>query len=235
MENLTGCLICGKPLEYFTHTKKLECAICGGIYETNAACEDGHFICDECHSHEAFNFIISYALKSEHRNPFKIADEVMKNKLVKMHGPEHHYLVTAALLTAYKNSGGDIDLEECLKTAFQRTKDVPGGICGLWGSCGAGICSGIFISIITKATPLSEEEWSLANMMTSLSLNDISQNGGPRCCKRDTYLALNRAAVFVKEHFSIEMETPDSIYCGFYPNNKQCKKESCLFYSKTIS
>lgn len=31
-----------------------------------------------------------------------------------MHGPEHHVMVGSALLTAYKNAGGDIDLEKDL-------------------------------------------------------------------------------------------------------------------------
>lgn len=232
MNNATGCLICSKPLEYFDQVKKLACAMCGNLYETNAACEGGHFICDECHARQGINFITAYTLKSPSKNPFTIASEIMKNELIKMHGPEHHYLVTAVLLTAYKNSGGELDLEESLKIAFQRTKNVPGGICGLWGSCGAGICSGIFISIITKATPLSEKEWSLANLMTSQTLRDISQNGGPRCCKRNTYLALGRAIKFVKEHFGIEMESPDAVFCDFSAQNKQCRKTNCLYHVK---
>ena len=29
-----------------------------------------------------------------------------------MHGPEHHAMVGSALLTAFKNAGGDVDLED---------------------------------------------------------------------------------------------------------------------------
>ncbi|MBQ5390561.1 MAG: alanine:cation symporter family protein, partial [Clostridia bacterium] len=56
--------------------------------------------------------------------------------------------VGAALLAAYKNSGGEVDLENALMEMYNRGKQVPGGICGLWGSCGAAVSSGIFISII---------------------------------------------------------------------------------------
>lgn len=61
----TGCSICGKPLEYFSPAKKFPCEICGQVYETNAACADGHFICDACHAQQGIDFISDYALKSE--------------------------------------------------------------------------------------------------------------------------------------------------------------------------
>ena len=50
--------------------------------------------------------------------------------------------------------------------------------------------TGIFISLITDATPLSKEDWGLANRMTAASLNTIAEHGGPRCCKRDSFLAI---------------------------------------------
>lgn len=31
-----------------------------------------------------------------------------------MHGPEHHVMVGSALLTAYKNAGGEIELKKAL-------------------------------------------------------------------------------------------------------------------------
>ena len=56
-----------------------------------------------------------------------------------MHGPEHHIMVGAALLTAYKNAGGEIDLQQALVEMMSRGRSVPGGACGFWGACGAGI------------------------------------------------------------------------------------------------
>ena len=37
------------------------------------------------------------------------------------------------MLTAYKNAGGDIDLEEALQEMHERGKQYPGGSCGFWG------------------------------------------------------------------------------------------------------
>ena len=76
-----------------------------------------------------------------------------------MHGPEHHVMVGAALLTAYKNAGGDLDLPKALQEMYSRGKAVPGGACGFWGACGAGISAGQFVSIATSSTPLAVEPW----------------------------------------------------------------------------
>ena len=71
---------------------------------------------------------------------------------------------------AYKNAGGEIDLPEALLEMMNRGKTILGGVCGFWDACGAGISTGMFISIISGATPLKDEPWSLANKMTSKHL-----------------------------------------------------------------
>ena len=61
------------------------------------------------------------------------AETMMALPFCHMHGPEHHVMVGAALLTAYKNAGGDIDLPDALGEMMRRGKSVPGGACGFWG------------------------------------------------------------------------------------------------------
>ena len=180
-------------------------------------------------------FITFHAKENLSQNPIAIATEMMKNPNINMHGPEHHYLVAAALLTAYKNAGGRIDFIKALENVKQRAENVPGGICGLWGSCGAGIAAGIFTSVITGATPLSEKEWSLSNQMTSKCLDIISKNGGPRCCKRNSYLAIIQASDFVREQFGVSMKLSEQISCDFSHLNNQCRKDNCLFNSRCNS
>ena len=145
-----------------------------------------------------------------------------------MHGPEHHFMVGAALLTAFKNAGGQVNLEEALKEMQNRTKSVPGGACGYWGACGAGISTGMFVSIILKASPLTQESWGQTILMTSRALEAIGKIGGPRCCKRDSYLAILSAIDFVKEHFGIEMESSE-IVCIHSSKNSQCIGARCPF------
>lgn len=226
----SGCLVCGQPLEYFETPKTLACSICGAKFESAAACRDGHFVCDQCHSQAGLEAVTRLALDEKSADPVDIARRMMENKFIHMHGPEHHYLVPAALLTAYKNAGGRLDLERTLALARQRAAKVPGGICGLWGSCGAAIGSGIFVSLATGATPMSGEPWSLANEMTSRSLAAIAAHGGPRCCKRDTWLATLAAVDFSRERLGVTMTRPDSIECSFFPANPSCKEAACLFF-----
>jgi len=197
---------------------------------SNACCEGGHYICDTCHGQAGFLTITEYVTNTISANPVNIAMEMMKDSNINMHGPEHHYLVAAALLAAYKNAGGQVDFTKTLQIIAQRAKNVPGGICGLWGSCGAAISSGIFISAITGATPLSVEEWALANKITSCALAVISENGGPRCCKRNSFLAIYQAAEFVKKNFGHNLELPNRVECEFSRRNEQCRGNKCLFF-----
>lgn len=88
--------------------KKKKCAICGNVYETNCTCEQGHYICDKCHSKPGLVVITAEALRTESTNPIEIAMKMMDDEHIHMHGPEHHYLVPAALLAAYYNAGGTI-------------------------------------------------------------------------------------------------------------------------------
>jgi len=226
----SGCILCGKKLIYFEKEKKLQCQFCKNEFMANASCEDGHFICDQCHMEKGYEIITDLALSSEEHSPLNLALKMMKNPFINIHGPEHHYLVPACLLSAYKNTVKDFDLQEGLLKARQRAEKVPGGICGFWGSCGAGIGTGIFISIITEATPLSYEPWGKANYMTSLSLNAIARNGGPRCCKRNSFLSLIEAVNYLKESFGIDFNREESIKCPFFMKNKECRKEECTFY-----
>ena len=170
-------------------------------------------------------------LNTESKDPVEIIRMMMAEPFCHMHGPEHHVMVGSALLTAYKNAGGDINLEETLIEMQSRGKSVPGGACGFWGACGAGISTGMFVSIITKASPLTQESWGLSNLMTSKALGEIGKIGGPRCCKRDSYLAILSAIDFVKEHFGIEMEK-NKVVCIHSDVNNQCIGSRCPFVQR---
>ena len=145
-----------------------------------------------------------------------------------MHGPEHHVMVGAALLTAYHNAGGDIALSDALMEMLRRGKSVPGGACGFWGACGAGISTGMFVSIISRSTPLTDEPFALSHKMTAAALGQIGEIGGPRCCKRDSFLSILTAIDFVKEHFGIALQKPE-VVCRYAAQNNQCIGKRCPF------
>ena len=87
----------------------------------------------------------------------------------------------------------------------------------------------MFISIISGATPLKNESWGLANKMTSKALDAIGSIGGPRCCKRDSYIAIISAIDYVAENFNVQMEK-SVIKCIHFDKNNQCIKERCPFH-----
>ena len=142
-------------------------------------------------------------------------------------------MVGAALLTAYKNAGGEIELQKALHEMYRRGKAVPGGACGFWGACGAGISAGQFMAIATESTPLAKEPWGLSNRMTAKALDSIGKNGGPRCCKRDSYLSILAAIDFAAEHLGVQMNkgTPA---CTRSRQNNQCIGKSCPFFGGKV-
>ena len=224
------CCICGAKLQYQIEESIMRCAVCNKKEPSNACCENGHYVCNECHT-SGMDAIVGLCLEEKSKNPIRILEKMMRMPFCHMHGPEHHTLVGVALLTAYKNAGGNIQLEYALPQMLNRGKNVPGGVCGFWGACGAGISSGIFISIITQASPLSANPLGLSNLMTSKSLFAIGNVGGPRCCKRDSYLSTLSAIAFVKEHFTIAM-AKSKIKCTYSEQNNQCIQKRCPFYNK---
>ena len=160
------CLICKAPLEYLESDVLMECEICHKKEYSKTRCVHGHYVCDECHT-QGMDSIVGLCLSETSKDPIAVIEKMMDMPFCHMHGPEHHVMVGAALLTAYKNAGGNIDLPEALTEMVSRGKKVPGGVCGFWGACGAGVSTGMFVSIISKSTPLANEPWGLSNRMTA--------------------------------------------------------------------
>ncbi len=221
------CLICKAPLEYLETDELMECSICHRKENSKTRCIHGHYVCNDCHT-RGVDSIIGLCLSETSKNPIVIIEKMMALPFCHMHGPEHHVMVGAALLTAYKNAGGEIELEPALGEMMNRGKGVPGGACGFWGACGAGISSGMFVSIISKSTPLSVEPFALSHSMTAASLQAIADIGGPRCCKRDSYLSILSAVEFVEKHFGVSMEKTE-IICSRSSQNNQCIGKRCPF------
>ena len=222
------CLICGAPLEYLGEDAPMTCALCGKTESSRTRCVRGHYVCNDCHM-SGMDGVIGLCLQESSCDPIEILEKMMTLPFCHMHGPEHHVMVGAALLTAYRNAGGSLDLPRALQEMLRRGKQVPGGACGYWGACGAGLSTGMFVSIATGSTPLAKEAWGLSNRMTSRALAAIGEHGGPRCCKRDSYLAITAAVEFVAEHLGVRMTLGD-IRCTRCGMNNQCLGKACPFH-----
>ena len=180
---------------------------------------------------EETNPLVSLCMEDSSRNPIEILERLMSQPECHMHGPEHHVLVGAALLTAYNNCLPDstkLDMKTALAEVVERGQQVPGGACGYMGACGASISTGIFMSVITRNTPFSTDTWRLCNLCTSRALEQVAENGGPRCCKRDSYLSVLSTIDFVKVNLGVEMEKPE-VRCSRSQINEQCIGRKCPF------
>jgi hypothetical protein len=137
------------------------------------------------------------------------------------------------LLSSYYNIKGlESKKQKSISQARQRSEKIPGGFCGFCGNCGAAVGCGIFVSIVLEANPLSTDSWSLCNRMTAVSLSRVADYGGPRCCKRDTFLAIETALNFVEINLDFKFGEFKSPICTFSNMNKECLKKDCPFFGQ---
>ncbi len=72
-KDVNACLICGASLIYLPQTQPKVCAGCGRTLPANALCENGHFICDDCHRSPALIAIRQLCLEAGERDPIALA------------------------------------------------------------------------------------------------------------------------------------------------------------------
>lgn len=178
---------------------------------------------------EYYAAVIDYCLKSKSKNPIEIFMDLSKLPYFGMMGVFHHSLVASSLLTAYKNCGKKINLEQGIKEIQKRAENVPPMACMKLGDCGAAVSAGIFISVAKGVSLDSNEYFGIANGMTAKVLNEIKKIGGPRCCKRHSYISLLCAVEYSNEYLDINMES-SKITCKKSSENKLCLKSQCPFW-----
>ena len=169
---------------------------------------------------------------SDETDPIQLSIKIMDDTRFPMHAPVHHYLVPAVLLTwAGKVMGvKEGELKENLAVASTRGLQVPGGTCGSHGACGASVGVGVFFSLMLKTTPLSIRDWPLVNQSTANALLAIASAGGPRCCKRCTWLSIMSAKTLIRDTFHMDLPVPVKLVCHFHERNAQCIRARCPFF-----
>lgn len=171
-------------------------------------------------------------LKEKSTNPVEIAEHIMKEPEVPIHGPVHHIIDGASLITAMHNAGMDFELEAALTEIENRGQKMPGATCGMWGMCGSCSSVGAAVAIARGTGPLSDNQYYKDNMkIVSAALERIAEIGGPRCCKRNAFISLVTASEYLRENYNIGIST-GKIRCGFSPMNQQCIRERCPFYGR---
>ena len=225
-----GCLSCGAELVYLQHAEPMTCAGCGARHESNARCVAGHFFCDACHSTSAVDTIERRLAAADETDPVALALAMMRHPKVKMHGPEHHFLAPAVLVTAWCNLTGEPARKPALLAEVRRrSAPVAGGFCGYQGACGAAVGTGIFASVVTGATPVNGAGRGVALRITGEALGVLGRLDAPRCCKRDVFLSLLTATRFARRHLGVTFPSR-GVKCEFSASNAECIAERCPFH-----
>ena len=217
-----NCLVCGKPIAYHEQAQEYTCHICGKKDMGHCSCEEGHYVCDACHRSEGVRLTNEYLMQATSKNPIELAGHMMDQDAIYPNG--------ASLLCAYANAGGSIDKEKALEELKRRSLQVPGGTCGFWGTCGAAVSAGQFWSIVSSSSPMADVAWGQCQQLTSNILGRLAEYGGPRCCKRTGFIALEESVAFARETAGITMELPETIICHWFPRNAECLRTRCPFF-----
>ncbi|NLO18915.1 MAG: hypothetical protein GX121_03405 [Ignavibacteria bacterium] len=230
------CVLCGDEIFPLSKEIELRCDFCGLIGFAQHQCVNSHYICNSCFSMRPIEYVKMACLNYKGIDPNELAVQIMNTPTIRMHGPEHHFILPAVLATCvYNLKGRAEELAEKLEIIEVRTKcETPDHCEYNIGNCGAAHGAGVFLSILLDRTSENEDEWSLGNQLVAESIRRIAEMGGPRCCKRDTYISIQSAVEFLKNHFAIELPTSEA-KCTFSLRNKSCKHEECIFYNISFS
>jgi MoaA/NifB/PqqE/SkfB family radical SAM enzyme/SAM-dependent methyltransferase len=223
---LQDCLVCAAPLVYLDVEQDLRCHYCGEVKRANARCEQGHFVCDACHVEDHVAFIKSFCARSTETDPIALFAAMRRSHLFPMHGPEHHVLVPAAFLTAYRNRFGDLP-QARLNAAIDRAAALPGGTCGYWGACSAALGIGVAYAAILHATPLSAESRGIAQTAVSRILSQLGKLPAPRCCRRESYLVLMSACHLSGDFLPNALSASTPPPCDQMARNRECAGDTC--------
>ena len=83
-EHFSGCLICGAPVTYSVESSVKTCSICHKEQLTNAVCENGHFVCDACHSYGTYIPVIIALRSSTEKDPLLLLEEIIERNISKL-------------------------------------------------------------------------------------------------------------------------------------------------------
>ncbi len=222
----TGCMVCGAEIEYLQLDRQMRCCFCGKKSYGNSVCNAGHFVCDDCHASSAISVIKKVCLAGRDTDMLALMEKIRSHPRFPMHGPEHHCMVPAVILTVYKNVSGKLSKEHIL-TAIDRGKGIAGGSCAFWGICGAAGSVGIAFSLILGADPCTGEKRQKVQKATSEVLGEIAKFKAGRCCQRDCWVALKTAGYLSKRYIGVQLKAAGKLKCRQYSSNKECIKQAC--------
>jgi len=225
----SGCMICGEQLIYTENEQEHSCGYCGRKYSSSSLCGKGHYVCDTCHSDDAVEVIKHICLATEETDMIELMERIRSHPSIPVHGPEYHAMIPGIILATWRNLGGDIH-DMIIESGINRGKTIPGGSCGFMGICGAATGTGIAFSILLKANPVKAAERKNVQQITAAVLEEIAALQAARCCQRDCWIALKKAAELSKEIMDIPLRAEKVLKCTQHEVNKECFGKNCPIY-----
>jgi 7,8-dihydro-6-hydroxymethylpterin dimethyltransferase len=222
----SGCMVCGSPLNYASQASPAQCVYCRTEQTTNARCQQGHFVCDACHSREALAVIEHLLTTTRETDMLALLEEIRNHPAVPRHGPEHHSLVPGIILAAYRNSGGQVT-PAMLQSALRRGKSMAGGACAYLGVCGAAAGVGAAFSLLLDANPVKPQERQAIKQITLAALQASAHLTGARCCQQECWLALRQAAQISGQYLPVALKAEAPLSCRQWQQNQECLGVEC--------
>ncbi len=222
----TGCLVCGAPLRYLPEETPQTCFFCGAVLAAVACCEAGHFVCDACHTRSAEAFLEHICTATTKTDMIDLLQEIRQHPAIPLHGPEHHIMVPGIILATYRNLGGRVP-PSMLQTALRRGKTVPGGSCAFTGGCGAALGVGIAFSLLLGASPVKARERGQVQQIVQSVIQAQAEIAAARCCQRDSWLALRKAAALSQAVLPITLQADVPLPCRQTSLNRECLGPDC--------
>ena len=185
----------------------------------------------------ANDWVVETLVKSESAVPAELLEQVMADPRCPAFGPLHHFVVGAVLLACWRNAEASSNRDELLRADLAEMADrascVPGATCARWGVCGAAASAGMAYAIVRHNAPLKDEGWQEGQLLVSDLLALIARSGSPRCCKRDSRVAVSAAVSHFNALGEQRLEEWDQTpSCAVHGKNAVCMGSRCPYYPK---
>lgn len=162
----------------------------------------------------------------------ELLERLMADESCPAFGPAHHALVGAALLACSWRAVGKGELGDALDELFDRASCVPGAACAKWGVCGAAASCGMAFAILSGNASLKKEGWGEGQCMVAQILAAIADAGAPRCCKRDSRIAVRVASSWFNDQLHTRLVESEPVRgCAVCKQNSACLGSGCPFFS----
>ncbi len=164
--------------------------------------------------------------QSDDKDLFALLGRIRKELNLGNCGIAYHAVVPATIMAVYRNCGGDVT-REAMTQVINRGLRVQEGWCGLAGACGAGLGVALAFSVIRDVDPTAGQGRLNVMTVTAEVLRELCNGPDSRCCFREAWLSLRKAAELSDEYLSIALSAEVDIPCSGYIDGSECKRVEC--------